>query len=239
VWAKATAVLVSSWAVLAVGVGDVEPHAAGAGGPHLDVEAGAGLGQGPVEQHHVAHQLGHRQGEDERLHVARQLGRGHAAPFDQARHVALRQDGGGVDILVGDGSGRVHRVDDDVGPAGGHEAGQAGARVGGVQRPEEVLEDRPAAGFVFEQLLAGTAGELLPDEEVTPLAGDFDAGGHQAAQALHGAGHPFRGKGSEHDALRMERLGHLVGHLESDHAGAAQHEESPVRHEASCASVVP
>ena len=227
-------------AVLAVGVGDVQPHAAGAGGPDLDVEAGPRIGQGPVEQHHMAHQLRHRQGEDEGLHVAGQPLRGHPAPFDDALHIALRQDGGGVDVLVGDGGRRVDRVDDHIRPVGGDEAGQAGAVVGGVQRPEEVVEDRPPAGLVVEQLLAAAVGELLPDEEVPGLAGHLDA-----CRAPDRAGAPrpratsVVGKRGEHDALGAERVGHLMGHLESDHAGAAEHEECPVRHEASCASVLP
>ena len=101
--------------VLAVGVGDVQPHAAGAGGAHLEVEAGARLASARSRMSTWRTSCGI---DRERISVSTSWATGPGATSRPARRlveVALREHCRGVDVLVGDGGGGVDRVDHHVG----------------------------------------------------------------------------------------------------------------------------
>ena len=119
--------------LLRVRVGDVQAHAAGAGGADLDVGPGARAHHGLVEQLHVADQLRHGVGGEQHLQRLAQV---FALP-ERLPGLAARL----VDVLVGDARGRVHAVHDDVGPLGGDEPVQVvlgGGLLG--QRVEQALD---------------------------------------------------------------------------------------------------
>ena len=114
-----------------MGVGDVEPHAPGAGGADLDVDAGAGVDHAAVHDLDVADQARHVEG------VEQALGGG----VLDAPRLELLQDvlGRAEDVAVGDAGRGVDAVDHDVRP-----------RLG-----EDVVEDEGVEVLVVEAAQLG------------------------------------------------------------------------------------
>ena len=96
--------------LFAVGVGDVEAHAAGAAGAHFDIGLSARVARGFVEDLDVAHQLGDVEGGEQAFHFLMPV---HLALG--GIHLGLQLPRGAVNILIRHGGGGVHAVDDDVG----------------------------------------------------------------------------------------------------------------------------
>jgi hypothetical protein len=152
--------------VFRVGVGDVQAHAAGAGGAHLQVQPRTGGGHGAVDDEHVAHELRHRLRDEQQLQrLCRSLGRlvgglagGPAAVVGavaahrrqlrgQRLELVLGDQRGGVDILVADGGGGVDAVHHHVGPVSADELRELRAGIGLIQPAEQVVvQAGPALG---------------------------------------------------------------------------------------------
>ncbi len=93
-------------ALLGVGERDVQPHPAGAGRSHFQVELRARIAQRLQQDVHVTDELGHvddRQMPFHHLVDVAAVSQSLAQPFHTAEHV-----------LVGDGRGGVHAVHHDV-----------------------------------------------------------------------------------------------------------------------------
>ena len=163
------------WSVLAVGIGDVQSHAAGSRGPHLQVEAGPRVVHSPAEDQNMSDELWHRLGQDQSLDIvcgARLYLRRMVTSWNLADRL-LGNNGRGVHVLVTDGSRSVDAVDNDVGAVAEDQSGQTGPLVGVVEGSEQIGENPFSRLGVFEKLIAMAPREILAEKSVSPLADDF------------------------------------------------------------------
>ncbi len=218
--------------VLAVRVRNVEPHASRAGRAHLDVNAGAQLGERTMQEAHVQDELRHRAGDEMLFHV------GGERVVHSRRDRFLQSLGdderAGECILVADARGRVHRVDDGFGADFEEQANQHRFAVGGVEVEERVREDRAAVLGITGELGGGRLRSALLDgsrraahEQVSVVAGDLDAR-EFLAQRLDRLAGLFAPQGRDHQTLRLQRAGDLLRALHADEAGASQHEHGSI-----------
>ncbi len=98
------------WFFLAVGVGNVKAHAAGAAGAYFDVGLRIGAQHGFVEDLDMAHELGNIQSGQKMFNFFRPLG-APVAFSDQALQFARP----GIDILISHRRGGVNAIDNDLG----------------------------------------------------------------------------------------------------------------------------
>src|SRR3954451_3435260 len=136
-----------------MGVGDVEPHAARAGGADFDVDAGVGVDQAAVEELDVADQARHVESVEQTL----------GGPVPDLPRFEPPQDllGRAEDVAVGDACRGVDAVDDDVGLRLGQDVVEdEGAEVRVVEAAE-LGPDQVALGALLEQPeeVAGRGGE--------------------------------------------------------------------------------
>ena len=190
-------------ALLRVGVGDVEPHAAGAARADLHIRLGFGASQRLDEDLHVPDQLGHGEKQDVTLHrraVDLAVGREREQVLGALERVLIGERRRGVDA-VHDGVRLVFQqqlvqeaaVEDVVG-----------------EFAQQVLEHQPAVRGARHDRAALQLSEARREEHVSPL--DLDRG---AA------------------AVRLERprgRAHLVFEQRHQHHAARRGGEQPPRH---------